>query len=455
MCPSPDEISTRWSSLVRAVSSFLRIVDFTVARGITRLVKKNVGSDIALRSATSMAAPLYEGAHMKPPPGIAARTSLILILVSCGRAAVLHVGPDQQYETPCRAIAAAAAGDTIQIEAAGIYRGDVCGWTTSDLTIVGVNGRPKIDAAGQSAQGKAIWVVSGDNTTIENIEFTGAIVPNHNGAAIRQEGANLTMRSCYLHGNQEGILAGDSHSSQILIENTEFAENGYRDGQSHNIYINHIAQFTLRYSYSHDSISGHLVKSRALQNFILYNRLTGETGTSSYELDLPNGGRSYVIGNVIEQGPSTENSTIVAYGEEGASNPNSELYFVNNTVVNNRFDGTFLSIATGVPPALVQNNLFIGPGLQVDQTTARLSHNLNCCGIFVDASSYDYHLQSDSPARNFGAKPGTVNGYSLSPAYQYVHPACFETRRITGPAIDAGAFEFGGGGGAASSCVRH
>jgi len=29
-------------------------------------------------------------------------------------------------------------------------------------------------------------VISGNNTTVENIEFTGAVVPNHNGAAIRQ-----------------------------------------------------------------------------------------------------------------------------------------------------------------------------------------------------------------------------------------------------------------------------
>ncbi len=298
-------------------------------------------------------------------------------------------------------------------------------------------------------------MISGNDTSIENIEFTGAIVPNHNGAAIRQEGANLTMRRCYIHDNQEGILAGDNPASQILIETTEFAENGYSDGQSHNIYINHIAQFTLRYSYSHDSITGHLVKSRAAQNFILYNRLTGEFGTSSYELDLPNGGRSYVIGNVIEQGPRSENGIIVAFGEEGAINPNSELYFVNNTVVNNRSRGTFISIGNGVSPVLVQNNLFIGPGLQIDLPAAHLSHNLNCCGSFVDAPGYDYHLKGDSTARNFGAQPGTVNGYSLVPTYQYVHPACFETRRTAGKAIDAGAFAFGGGGGADPSCVRH
>ena len=75
------------------------------------------------------------------------------------------------------------------------------------------------------------------------------------------------------------------------------------------------------------------MKSRALRHFVLYNRLPGENGSSSFELDLPNGGLTYVVGNVIEQGPNTENVTVVGYGEEGASNPHSYLYFVNNTVV--------------------------------------------------------------------------------------------------------------------------
>jgi Right handed beta helix region len=377
---------------------------------------------------------------------------IFLLFASYGSAAILHVGPGQQYATPCRAIAAAAAGDTIQIDASGTYRGDVCAWATPNLTILGVNGRPLIDAAGQSAWGKAIWVITGNNTTIENVELTGAAVEDHNGAAIRQEGANLTVRRCYIHGNEEGILAGNSPSSQILIENTEFGENGYNDGFAHNIYINHISRFTLRFSYSHDAISGHLVKSRAVENFIQYNRLTGESGTSSFELDLPNGGLSYVIGNVIEQGWLTENSTIVAYGEEGASNPNSKLYFVNNTVVNNRWNGTFIRTGNNPTPVLVQNNIFIGPGLQIDQASARLSHNLSGSAMFVDPGNHDYHLQSDSPARNFGVKPDTVDGYSLVPVYQYVHPACFETRSTTGAAIDAGAFEYRGGGGADSSC---
>src|SRR6185437_5874592 len=63
--------------------------------------------------------------------------------------------------------------------------------------------------------------------------------------------------------------------------------------------------------------------------FILYNRLSDEaTGTSSYQIDIPNGGLSYVIGNVIEQGPLNDNSTFIAYLEEGTNpgNPSEQLF---------------------------------------------------------------------------------------------------------------------------------
>ena len=118
------------------------------------------------------------------------RLTLTLILLVCrgATADVLQVGPNRPYPTPCRAIAAAKPGDRIEIDGNGVYRGDVCGWTTNDLTLVGVNGRPKLEAFGRAAQGRAIWVISGNNTFVENIEFTGALAPSHNGAGILQHG---------------------------------------------------------------------------------------------------------------------------------------------------------------------------------------------------------------------------------------------------------------------------
>lgn len=232
---------------------------------------------------------------------------------------VRRVGPGHPYAKPCQAIAAARAGDTIEIDATGngTYDGDVCGWSTSNLTIVGINGRARIDAAGRSSGGKGIWVIAGSGTVVRNVELSGAAVPDRNGAGIRQEGAGLTVSGSYFHDNENGILAGANAASDIVITSSEFAGNGYGDGQSHNIYIGAVRSFTLRSSYSHDARVGHLVKSRAATNSILSNRLTGQAGNGSYELDLPNGGLSYVIGNVVHRVRRHRTPTCSPTGSKG------------------------------------------------------------------------------------------------------------------------------------------
>ena len=370
--------------------------------------------------------------------------SILAVVLGCFSSAppqqrTLTVGPGKHFPTPCQAIQHAKAGDTIEIDSSVVYRGDVCGWSTNRLTIRGVGPTwAHVDADGKYEQGKATWVISGDDTTIENIEFSGAAVPDGNGAGIRQEGANLTIRNCSFHDNEEGILAGDNAKSTILVEFSQFYQNGSGDGRTHNIYINHIAKFILRFSYSHHARVGHLVKTRAAENFILYNRLSDEAdGTASFELDIPNGGTSYVIGNIIQQGPETENSSIVAYRLEGADrrNPGSQLYLINNTLVNDRPGGaTFLQIKDDVStPSLVLNNIFYGKGLLTNQRNADLVNNLaQKDPHFVDAARYDYHLRADSPARGAGVEPPISTSVPLLPVQQYVNPACGASRIASG-----------------------
>ena len=375
------------------------------------------------------------------------RSSLYLCALTAG-AATLTVGPGQQFATPCAALAVAADGDTIQIQAA-LYSGDVCAFSQNNLTIQGVNGRPHIDANKKSAQDKGIWVPSGSNLLVDNIEFSGATSTSKNGAGIRASGVNWTVRHCYFHDNQDGILESNIAGSNILIEFTEFARNGYRNGMSHNLYIGHAGQLTFQYNYSHDSIVGHLLKSRAAVNYVLYNRLTDESGTGSYEVDLPNGGTSYVIGNLIEQGVNSQNSTIVTYLEEGVNsqNPGMDLYVINNSIVNDLTSGTFVFIGTaGTVPASIKNNIFVGPGTLTNQTNAVLANNFSGNPLFVNQANFDYHLTAGSPAIDAGTNPGSANGFSLTPVFDYVHPACGETRSIVGSAIDIGAYEFGNTG---------
>ncbi|HEY7310071.1 MAG TPA: choice-of-anchor Q domain-containing protein [Gemmataceae bacterium] len=370
--------------------------------------------------------------------------------------AVLTVGPGQMYALPSQAAAAAHDGDTIDIYSNGNYSGDTCRWTQNNLTIQGVGGgRAHIDITDQTAYGdKAIWVIDGSNTTVNNIELSGAhdtLNTGHNWAGIRLEGNTLTLNNDYFHNDDDGILVNATNTSlgptsNIAIYGSEFANNGWGDGFSHNMYIGAVTSFTLENSYSHDANEGHLVKSRALTNYILYNRLedgSASTSTASYELDLPQGGTSYVIGNLIEQGPHSANGTIVTYAEEGAVNPGESLYLVNNTIVNDRGNGgTFVNVASGAT-ALLENNIFCGPGTvvsgsgSVTQTTNLVSSTPG----FVNQAGYDYHLTAGSPAINAGTAPGTVNGFNLTPTSEYVDPLSLQPRPVDG-SIDIGAYEF-------------
>jgi hypothetical protein len=51
------------------------------------------------------------------------------------------------------------------------------------LTLRGSGGRAHLQAFGKSAEGKAIWVIKGNNVVVENIEFSDAAVASLNGEA--------------------------------------------------------------------------------------------------------------------------------------------------------------------------------------------------------------------------------------------------------------------------------
>ena len=367
-------------------------------------------------------------------------------------AAVRSVGAGKTYATPCKAFAAAATGDTIEIQA-GTYSGDVCAIYKSNLTIRGVNGRPKIDAAGKNALSKGTWVVVGSNITIDNVEMTGARVSAKNGAALRLGGTNFTLRNSFLHNNENGILSGVNTASTIILEHNEFGRNGAGDGYSHNVYIGKAGKLTFRYNYSHDANVGHNLKTRAIYNTIAYNRFSslrsGETGSTaagkpSYEINVPNGGVTYIIGNVIQQPAASNNPAMIAYGEEGVGSRKTELYVINNTFVNDDGSrGTFVQVRNAATPAKLINNLFAGYGTVTNQASAVKKTNFQSLAVsFADRAGYDLRPLSNSLIINAGSSPGTSSGgLSLKATSSYKHTASGLGRSTLGSLIDIGAYE--------------
>ena len=367
-------------------------------------------------------------------------------------AATLSVGAGKTYATPCKAFAAAKAGDTIDIQA-GTYSGDVCAISASKLTIRGVNGRPHIKAGGKHSGGKGIWVVRGNDITIDNVEMSGAAVPDKNGAALRLEGTNFTLRRSFLHDNENGVLSGVNEASTVTMEYNEFGRNGRGDGYTHNVYIGKVAKLYFRYNFSHDAHVGHNLKTRGLYNMIAYNRFSslrsGETGSTaagkpSYEINVPNGGTTFIIGNVIMQPTASNNPAMVSYGEEGTTGRNTDLYVINNTFVNDDSSrGTFVTVRNAATAAKLTNNLFSGYGTITTQTNAIKTTNYQALSVgFVNRAAYDLRPLASTLIVNAGSAAGTASGnVSLSASASYKHTASSTARSTLGTKVDIGAYE--------------
>lgn len=244
---------------------------------------------------------------------------------------------------------------------AGTYTADVAVWQSTEAVVRAVGGRVRRVAGGAAAEGKGIWVVRGSRLEVEGFDFAGARVPDANGAGIRFESGRLRVRDCSFVDNENGLLAGNDAPSELEIEDSVFGHNGHGDGQSHNLYVGAIARLKVTGSWFHHARGGHLLKSRAAHNLVLYNRLAdGEGGQASYELEFPSGGVALVMGNLIAQSAETENLHIVAFGAEGYRWRDNRLVLVHNTLLDERPGG---GIPLRVRPGgqvLALNNLLVG-----------------------------------------------------------------------------------------------
>src|SRR5262249_47442582 len=227
--------------------------------------------------------------------------------------------------------AASHNGDRIYV-AAGTYLDDFATISTR-IKIIGVGGMVHFVADKLIPNGKAFLVTNTD-VTLDHLEFSGAAVTDGNGAGVRYQGGNLTITNCWFHDNQEGLLGNVVAGGTITIDASEFARNGAGDGFTHNIYVNRIASLKITNSYLHEANVGHELKSRADATIVVNSRIFDLNSTASYSIDLPNGGNATIQNNIIQQGPSSLNTTIISYAAESAPYLGSALLVLGNTIVN-------------------------------------------------------------------------------------------------------------------------
>jgi hypothetical protein len=215
-------------------------------------------------------------------------------------------------------------------------------------------------------------VISGAGVTVDNITFSGARVPDQNGAGIRAEGRNLTVRDSRFFDNENGILAASVEGSTILIEGSAFERNGKCAANcAHGVYANGIERLKIVDSVFREQRQGHHVKSAASALEVIGSTIEdGPDGTASYLLDVVSGGDVVIADNVMQKGPKSENrSAAIHIAGEGTAQDSAAYRISNNRFrSDNPHEVAFVFNRSVAPAVLEANRLegtvapLVGPG---------------------------------------------------------------------------------------------
>jgi hypothetical protein len=236
-------------------------------------------------------------------------------------ARTLLVGAERELTVPSAAAAIAADGDTVAIDAGEYF--DCAVWRANRLTIEG--NAENVVITDKTCDGKALFVASGNDITIRNLTFMRARVADGNGAGIRAEGSNLRIEHSRFLNNESGILVNPSPSGTVTIVDSEFTGNGRcAAGRcAHALAVDEIALLHVEGCRFRGTKAGHHIASRAVRSELIGNEIVdGTEGTSSYLVDIANGGTLVMANNVLEKGPKSSNpATAVMLGDDAGARP--------------------------------------------------------------------------------------------------------------------------------------
>jgi hypothetical protein len=279
-----------------------------------------------------------------------------IAIASPGRGDTLKVGPDQPYKAPSAAAAVAKNGDHIEIDPGQYF--DCVVWQADNLVIEGT--RPGVVITDKTCDGMGLFVIWGNNTTVRNLTLTRSRVPDMNGAGIRLVKGNLTVDTVKFIDNQNGIFGG-APGTTVTIRNSDFDRNGIcARACAHAIYIENVDLLRVENSRFSNTRQAHSIKSRALRTEVVGCTIVdGPDGSSSYLIEVPNGGALIVRDNSLEKGPKSENhNAAIAIGAEGVTHPTPEITITNNNFRNDgNYETALLWNFTATPATLKGNSL--------------------------------------------------------------------------------------------------
>ena len=270
----------------------------------------------------------------------------------------LKVGRGQTYQTPSAAAAVAKNGDHIQIEPGQYF--DCAVWRADNLVIEGT--APGVVITDKTCNGMGLFVIWGNNTTVRNLTLTRSRVPDMNGAGIRLVKGSLTVDGVKFIDNQNGLFGGVPGTT-VTVRNSDFDRNGTCAGAcAPAIYLENVDLLRVENSHVSTTRQAHSIKSRALRTEVTGCTITdGPGGTSSFLIEVSNGGAVVVRDNTLEKGPKAENHTAaIAIGAEGVTHTTPEIMITNNKFSNDGDYATALVWNVTATPATLKGNKLSG-----------------------------------------------------------------------------------------------
>jgi PKD repeat protein len=385
----------------------------------------------------------------------------------------VQINVPADYSTIQGAIDAAIAGDVIVV-ASGIY-GETIDFRGKAITVRSSDGPLVTIIDGSGSSGSVVTAVSGEGpaTVLEGLTITGGNALE--GGGMRNVGSSPTVRDCVFIENDASDRGGGMYNragsptiigthfklnsaaamgggmfnleASPTILDSRFTQNTANKGGGMRNYLNsHPTVTDCVFDDNHADEEGGGMDNRKNSNPIVTSCLfVGNTARSGGAM------HNYVGRTTAAGNPTLINIVMVGNSASeggGIRNNDPSPFILNSTIAFNT--GSGISSRNGSSPVIHNSVVFGNTAGSFSGKTANTSivthsdieggfpgaGNLNVNPMFIDPSTHDLHLDPASRLIDAAAYHASLpsTDYDGNP-------------RITGAAVDMGAYEFGGAGG--------